>query len=338
MTPVASRDVGEYAWQAPGAAPPAPGSRLSGEGGTPANVAGARETSNNFLLDGVDNNDLYLNRVLVTPSIDAVQEFTLLTNTYDAQYGRSAGAQVNVVVEVGRRPAVRLDYAYFRDRALEARGPFDLAVGAGAVPPAPSGRRHGGRPARAAQGFYFVSLEGTRDRTRRHAPRARADGRGAGWRLQRSVPSADHRPVLRRTVSRQPDSRSRASTRPEPRWPPCTRCRTAPRRRATSCSSPVGPHDVWQVTGELRSPAPEGSDRCSCATASRATTATRLSGARANVPGFGTRTVDNTQNLAVGSRRDLRAAHVQRAALGWNRLAHDVSPDNTGVDGFARWA
>ena len=40
MTPVASRDVGEYAWQAPGAAPPAPGSRLSGEGGTPVNVAG----------------------------------------------------------------------------------------------------------------------------------------------------------------------------------------------------------------------------------------------------------------------------------------------------------
>ena len=58
--------------------------RLSGEGGTPVNVAGAREASNNFLLDGVDNNDLFLNRVLVTPSLDAVQEFTLLTNTYDA--------------------------------------------------------------------------------------------------------------------------------------------------------------------------------------------------------------------------------------------------------------
>ena len=41
MTPVASRDVGEFAWQAPGAAPPAPGSRLSGEGGTPVKIGRA---------------------------------------------------------------------------------------------------------------------------------------------------------------------------------------------------------------------------------------------------------------------------------------------------------
>ena len=165
MTPVASRDVGEYAWQAPGAAPPAPGSRLSGEGGTPANVAGARETSNNFLLDGVDNNDLFLNRVLVTPSLDAVQEFTLLTNTYDAQYGRSAGAQVNVVVKSGGDRLSGSIYEYFRDRALEARGPFDLEG-----EPEPFRRRHQaggtvGGPLPRLKSFYFVSVEGTRDRT-----------------------------------------------------------------------------------------------------------------------------------------------------------------------------
>ena len=127
MTPVASRDVGEFAWQAAGAAPPAPGSRLAGEGGTPMNVSGAREASNNFLLDGVDNNDLFLNRVLVTPSLDAVQEFTLLTSTYDAEFGRSAGGQVNVVLKSGAERFSGSAYEFFRDRSLEARGALDSA-------------------------------------------------------------------------------------------------------------------------------------------------------------------------------------------------------------------
>src|SRR4030095_9325146 len=108
------------------AAPPEPGSRLAGEGGTPANVAGARETANNFLLDGVDNNDLFLNRVLVPPRLDAGQEFTLLTNTYDAQYGRSAGAQVNVVVKSGGDRLSGSIYDYFRARPLAAPGAVDF--------------------------------------------------------------------------------------------------------------------------------------------------------------------------------------------------------------------
>ena len=81
--------------------PPAPGSRLSTQGNTGVNSAGAREAANNFLLDGVDNNDLFLNRLVINPSLDAVQEFALLQNTYDAEYGRSAGAQVNMVAQVG---------------------------------------------------------------------------------------------------------------------------------------------------------------------------------------------------------------------------------------------
>ena len=165
MTPVASRDVGEFAWQAPGAAPPAPGSRLSGEGGTPVNVAGAREASNNFLLDGVDNNDLFLNRVLVTPSLDAVQEFTLLTSSYDAEYGRSAGAQVNVVLKSGAsasrgRPTSSSAIDRSR-RAARSTRPDE---------PEPFRRRHQfggtlGGPAPLLRGFFFAAVEGVHDRT-----------------------------------------------------------------------------------------------------------------------------------------------------------------------------
>ena len=128
------------------------------------NVAGARESSNNFLLDGVDNNDLFLNRVLVTPSLDAVQEFTLLTSSYDAEYGRSAGAQVNVVLKSGAQRLSGSAYEFFRDRSLEARGALDAADEA-----EPFRRRHNlaarwaGR--RRAARLLLCGVEGVHDPT-----------------------------------------------------------------------------------------------------------------------------------------------------------------------------
>ena len=206
MTPVASRDVGEFAWQAPGAAPPAPGSRLEGEGGTPVNVAGAREASNNFLLDGVDNNDLFLNRVLVTPSLDAVQEFTLLTSSYDAEYGRSAGAQVNVVLKSGAQRFSGSAYEFFRDRSLEARGALDAAD-----EPEPFRRRHQfggtiGGPAPLLRGFFFAAVEG---RSRSHRRDASGERANRGRTRRRLFGERRHgvRPVHRPAFRRQPDPR-----------------------------------------------------------------------------------------------------------------------------------
>src|SRR6188508_1461223 len=65
--PVLERDALQFAQQVPGVAPPAPGSRLSTQGNVGLNVAGAREASNNFLLDGLDNNDQFLNRLVINP-------------------------------------------------------------------------------------------------------------------------------------------------------------------------------------------------------------------------------------------------------------------------------
>ena len=119
--PVLERDALQFAQQAPGVAPPAPGSRLSTQGNVGLNVAGAREASNNFLLDGVDNNDLFLNRLVVNPSLDAIEEVSLLQNTYDAAYGRSAGGQVNMVVRSGTSDLKGSAYEYFRHSSLDAR-------------------------------------------------------------------------------------------------------------------------------------------------------------------------------------------------------------------------
>ena len=63
--PVTERDPLQFTYHAAGISPPAPGSRLSGQGNVGLNSSGAREASNNFLLDRVDNNDLFLNLSLI---------------------------------------------------------------------------------------------------------------------------------------------------------------------------------------------------------------------------------------------------------------------------------
>jgi hypothetical protein len=333
MTPVASRDVGEYAWQAPGAVPPAPGSRLAGEGGTPANVGGARETSNNFLLDGVDNNDLFLNRVLVTPSLDAVQEFTLLTNTYDAQYGRSAGAQVNVVVKSGGERLSGSLYDYFRDRALEARGPLDLAG-----EPEPFRRRHQaggtvGGPLARLKSFYFLSIEGTRDRTATtrlaHVP-TEAQRVGDFSALPFAIvdpASGAPFPGNQIPASRFDATGARlAALYPLPNRPGDT---------TNFGASPLGPRTIWQLTTKTDHQLGHGRSLFARYSFVRDDRDDPFPTPSTNVPGFGTRTLDDTQNLAVGLNQTFSSRVFNELRVGWNRLARDVTPDNQGVDAYS---
>src|SRR5207244_4045222 len=85
----------------PGVVPAAPGSAGSVRGDFAINVNGGREDANNFLLDGVYNGDPKLNGFAVNPPVDAIREFEVLTSTYDASFGRNAGAQINVVLRSG---------------------------------------------------------------------------------------------------------------------------------------------------------------------------------------------------------------------------------------------
>src|SRR5260221_802583 len=177
--PVAEREAPAFAAEAPGMAPPAPGSRLSTQGNPGVNSAGAREAANNYLLDGVDNNDQFLNRLVINPSLDAIQEFALLQNTYDAEYGRSAGAQLNMVLKSGTRTRHGSIYELFRDSALDAPNPLETKDAA-----TPLNQRHQfgatlGGPLKLTRSFYFLSAEGI-------------DGREADTR-QAHVPSAAER-------------------------------------------------------------------------------------------------------------------------------------------------
>lgn len=95
--PLNRRGFLQLALLTPGAAPPVQDSELSSRGTFAAHVNGGREEFNNFLLDGMDNNDLYTNRYVLEPSVDTIAEFKITAGSYSAEYGRSGGAQVNVI-------------------------------------------------------------------------------------------------------------------------------------------------------------------------------------------------------------------------------------------------
>jgi hypothetical protein len=92
--------------------------------GNPFSVSGQRSESETFLIDGADNNDFLGNNMVVDPNPDAVSEFKILTNNYEAEYGRTSGGIVNQVIKSGTN-AVHGDlFDYFRNTALDAKDYF----------------------------------------------------------------------------------------------------------------------------------------------------------------------------------------------------------------------
>ena len=123
--PLNRRDFLQLSLLTPGVLPPVQASELSSRGGFAMHANGAREEFNHFLLDGVDNNDPYENTYVLQPSVDTIQEFKIVTNGYSAEYGRNAGAQVNVVTRSGGGEWHGGAWEYLRNRDLDARNFFD---------------------------------------------------------------------------------------------------------------------------------------------------------------------------------------------------------------------
>ncbi|MGH9329459.1 MAG: TonB-dependent receptor, partial [Vicinamibacterales bacterium] len=131
------------------------------------NINGLRSTVNNFLLDGVDNNSYgtsnqgFSNQVM-QPSPDAVAEFKVVTNNMSAEYGRSAGAIINVASRSGTNSFRGAAWEFYRDTSLNATGFFLPATG---EKPPLSRDQFGvtfGGPFRRNRAFFFTDYEGFR--------------------------------------------------------------------------------------------------------------------------------------------------------------------------------
>jgi hypothetical protein len=124
-------------------------------------VNGGRGRSNNYSVNGGDGNDLFVNLPAIQPSPDSVEEFRVITNNFDAEYGRNSGAVVNVVTKSGTNELHGSFYEFFRNDVLNAHQ-FSFA-------PAPKtgfkqnqfGGTLGG-PIKKDKTFVFGSYEGRR--------------------------------------------------------------------------------------------------------------------------------------------------------------------------------
>ncbi len=123
--PLAGRRYTELALLSPGVAASTLNPTTRGPGWFVAN--GNYHTQNNFLLDGVDNNQgtqnaQSLSAQVVQPNPDAIAEFKVQTNSFSAEFGRSAGAVINVSIKGGSNETHGTGYYFNRNSALAARG------------------------------------------------------------------------------------------------------------------------------------------------------------------------------------------------------------------------
>jgi len=119
--PLLSRDPNALILLAPGVFPA--NSALGG-----FSVNGSRERNNNFQVDGTDNNDTDVPGIgggVTTPNIDATQEFRVITNNFNAEYGRNSGAIINVATKGGTNEFHGGLYEYNRTDSFSARNFFD---------------------------------------------------------------------------------------------------------------------------------------------------------------------------------------------------------------------
>src|SRR5690242_6855610 len=131
-------------------------------------VNGGRGRSNNFSVNGGDANDQFVNLPTVQPSPDSIQEFRVLTNTFDAEYGRNSGSVVNVVTKSGTNGFHGDAYEFFRNTKLNANAYCFTAVqGIPCDKPQFNQNQFGatfGGPIKKDRTFFFTSYEGRRIR------------------------------------------------------------------------------------------------------------------------------------------------------------------------------
>jgi Carboxypeptidase regulatory-like domain/TonB dependent receptor len=98
---------------------------LRGQGSFAFNTAGGREDTVNFMINGVNLNDMVQNQITFQPSINTVQEFKVDNSTFSAEYGRNSGAIVNIATSSGTNDYHGEAFEFLRNEVLDARNFFD---------------------------------------------------------------------------------------------------------------------------------------------------------------------------------------------------------------------
>src|ERR1051326_1900458 len=120
-----------------------------GQGSFAINTAGNREDTVNFMINGINLNDMVQNQITFQPSINTVQEFKADNSTFSAEYGRNSGAIVNIATRSGSNDYHGELFEFLRNDALDARNFFDFC------PPGQSVCKSQGKPPFKRNQFGF---------------------------------------------------------------------------------------------------------------------------------------------------------------------------------------
>jgi hypothetical protein len=129
--------------------------------GVGPSVGGQRPRDNNFTVEGVDNNNKTVTGALITVPPDAVENFTLLSNQFNSEFGHSSGGQFNTTVKSGTNSFHGSAYEYFRNRNLNAVDQTWVQQGLTSNPRLDNNRFGGtiGGPIIKNKLFFFTNFE-----------------------------------------------------------------------------------------------------------------------------------------------------------------------------------
>ncbi len=178
--PLNGRNFTQLATLAPGVTRGQPGSQQSGDGnqsetfryngngGSALSVNGLRPQANNFLLDGIDNNENLVNTIVFFPPPEAIQEFRVDTSVAPAEFGRAGGGVVNTSYKSGTNNWHGTVFDFLRNDELDARNYLQAKYdSSGKEIPKPEFKRNqfgvsGGGPIIKNKLFVFADYQGLR--------------------------------------------------------------------------------------------------------------------------------------------------------------------------------
>ncbi len=122
-------------------------------------IDGQRESSNGFMVDGIDVQEHMNGGTSIVPNLDSIDEFRVLTNNFDPEYGNYNGGMITVVTKSGSDQFHGDAFEFLRNTVLDARGYFDPSR------PAFQQNQFGGTlggPIKHSKAYFFADYQGTR--------------------------------------------------------------------------------------------------------------------------------------------------------------------------------
>ena len=126
-------------------------------------INGQRESSNGFMVNGANVVEGKNNGAAIVPNLDSIEEFRIITNNFDAEYGNYSGGQINVATKSGKNRFHGSGFEFLRNTALDARNLFNPST----VDPKDEFKQNQfggtiGGPIKHDKLFFFVDYQGTR--------------------------------------------------------------------------------------------------------------------------------------------------------------------------------